>query len=89
MENDGEDMKIYSEFIGPIIQKQLRKKLQEIGCDMDCSIKQLSNLSGIDSVTLLAVIEGREEITPNILVKILDVFNYFAEESILYKQKIC
>lgn len=83
------DMKQSSEFIKAIMQKQLRKKLQELCLDMNCSVKQLSRLSGISLDILSAVIEGEEEITPSILAKVLDVFNYFAEETILYKHKIC
>lgn len=85
----GLDKQQSSEFIKTLIQRQLRKKLQELSSNMDCSLEQLSRLSGIGFSNLSAMIEGKEEITPNVLVRILDVFNYFAEETILYKQKIC
>lgn len=89
MENNGENMKIYSEFINPILQKQLRKKLMEIYVNEDCSTEQFSKILGINSDTLSAIFTGEIEITPSLLVKILDGYNYFAEEAILYKQKIC
>lgn len=85
----GNDMKQSSEFIHALMQKQLRKKLRKIRLDMNCSIEQLSCRSGIGLDTLSAIAEGKEEITPDILGKILDVFNYFDEEKFLYKQKIC
>lgn len=83
------DIKQSNDFIKALIQKQSRKKLIELRRNTDCSVDQLARLSGINSEVLSAMIDGEIEITPNMLTRILDVYNYFGEEEQLYGQMVC
>ena len=55
----------------------------------DCSMDQLARLSGVNEEVLSAMINGEREITPNMLARILDVYNYFGEEDLLFNQMVC
>lgn len=83
------DIKQSNDFIKALIQKQSRRKLVELTQNTDCSMDQLARLSGVNEEVLSAMINGEREITPNMLARILDVYNYFGEEDLLFKQMVC
>ena len=83
------DIKQSNDFIKALIQKQSRRKLVELTQNTDCSMDQLARLSGVNEEVLSAMINGEREITPNMLARILDVYNYFGEEDLLFNQMVC
>lgn len=83
------DTKESNDFIKALIQKQSRRKLIELTQNTDCSLDQLARLSGINEEVLSAMINGEQEITPNMLTRILDVYNYFGEEEMLFNRMFC
>ena len=83
------DIKQSNDFIKALIQKQSRRKLVELTQNTDCRMDQLARLSGVNEEVLSAMINGEREITPNMLARILDVYNYFGEEDLLFNQMVC
>ncbi len=89
MIEENPDIKESNDFIKALIQKQSRRKLIELTQNTDCSMDQLARLSGVNEEVLLAMINGEQEITPNMLTRILDVYHYFGEEEMLFNQMVC
>ena len=83
------DIKQSNDFIKALIQKQSRRKLVELTQNTDCSMDQLARHSGVNEEVLSGMINGEREITPNMLARILDVYNYFGEEDLLFNQMVC
>ena len=64
-------------YIKDVLQRQMSKKINELYSMSDSTFENISAQTGIDTAMLKKLWRNEEEISPEILAKILDAYSYY------------
>lgn len=62
-----------------LLKETMRKKIISVRTSLGLSVSELAEKCGWDESYLSSLEQGEQEITPEILAKVLDVTKYFQE----------